>query len=415
MPQSGYKHTLGWNLGFSSYWFATSFKWFILLLVFIPDKVSQIVPDGEKNTWWGLILGTGAIWALFGPSLFGRMSETGSRKWRHRAPWIELGSGLTCIALVGVLQAPNLLLLAAAYFLLQVSDDLGTGPYAGMVADTVPSEHRGFASSVLGGFKLSGQLLSAISAMILGEWMLIFIGIGTVNVLCAAWTIYTIRDVPSRPEPVARQPWIREYFAPFKNRDFLFVWLNRLIVAFAFSCISAYSLNYLKDMHESYMLFGLDLGDAGKSAQVLALTVSFSGILGAILSSRLSDRIGRKPLLIWSAVGAASSLAPIILVKDYSTLWIFVFFYGLANGIYISADWAMASDVLPSSEKSATEMGAWQSSETAVQIPAGLVMGAFIDAFNRVTFGLGYKVMLGTAALLFLASTIIVPRIRSVR
>ena len=42
-PSTGYRDTWLWNLGFSAYWFATSYKWYILLLVIIPGQVVDVV------------------------------------------------------------------------------------------------------------------------------------------------------------------------------------------------------------------------------------------------------------------------------------------------------------------------------------------------------------------------------------
>lgn len=411
-----YKRSLAWNIGFSSFWFATSYKWFILLFILLPGQVESIVPGGEKNTYWGLIFGTGAVWAIFGPSIFGRLNETLTGVWRNRRLWLALGSAGTLVALATLYNAPNLWILGLGYLLLQISDDLGTGPYSGMVADTVPPEHRGFASAVLGGLKLFGQIASAIAALALGRLELIYIGIGLVNVLCMLWTVYTIKDVAEPPvSKTLRGNIFQDWLAPFRSSDFVRVWFNRLIVAFAFACVSAYTRNFLTDMFTVWELFGRDLGSANTAAQVLALTISFSGILGAVLSSKISDRTGRKPLLIVSALIITASLFPIAFAKGFTPIWVCVFFFGIGNGIYASNDWAIASDVLPNPERASTEMGVWQSSETAVQIPAGVIMGFLIDQLNRQSFGLGYQTMVIIASLLFLVSIALIKGIKKVR
>ncbi|ARU40036.1 hypothetical protein CCB80_02345 [Armatimonadetes bacterium Uphvl-Ar1] len=415
MVSGGYRPTFGFNLGMSAYWFASSYKWFILLFILIPDKVSQIVPGGEKGTTWGLILGTGAVWALFGPAIFGRMYELSGGWLRNRGPWIGLGSALTAVAVFVVFGAESVWMIAVGYFLLQVSDDLGTGPYAGMVADTVPAEHRGFASSVLGGFKLFGQIASAIAALILGRVELIFAGIALVNVLCAAWTIWTIRDLPNAERITETRGFVADYVTPFKSYDFRAVWFNRFIVAFAYGCVTGYALYFLQDMLLVYRLFTIELGGPSMAAQVLALTISFAGILGAVMSARVADKTGRKPLLILSAGVLATALFPVAFLRDFTPIWGCVFLFGIGLGIYQSSDWAVASDVLPNPDRAATEMGAWQSSETSVQILVGLVMGPVIDGLNRVGMGYGYMAMVFVACSLFLISMVAVRAIRSAR
>lgn len=410
-PQ-GYRHTLGWNLGFSSYWFATSYKWFILLFILLPSMVDDMVEGGTKNTAWGLVLGTGAVWALIGPAIFGRLSETLGRRWRSTAPWLLLGSAMTCIALFTIHSADVLWVLAVGYFLLQFGDDLGTGPYAGMVASNVPEEHRGYASSILGACKLAGQIGSAVAAVVLKRPELILLGIALVNVLAAISTSITIRSIPPRPEPGERKGFWQEYIEPFGDHDFRIVWLNRVIVSFAFACVSAYTLNFLKDMFTEYRIFGLNLGSADNAAIALALTISFAGILGSIFSARVSDKIGRKPLLVRSGIIVACALIPIGFLPNLTAIFFCVLVFGIGNGIYAAADWALVSDILPKGEKAATEMGAWQSSETAVQIPAGILMGLLIDTLNRIHFGAGYQAMIAIAGTLFFGSIFLVKHIR---
>jgi Na+/melibiose symporter-like transporter len=402
---SAYRRTFGFNAGMSAYWFATSYKWFILLFILIPEKVKEIVPGGDKSAAWGMILGTGALWALVGPAIFGRLYENSSGWFRNRGSWIAIGSGLTAIAVFALYGSSSLLAIAAAYLMLQVSDDLGTGPYAGMVADTVPLENRGYASSVMGGFKLFGQIASAVMALVLKRVDLIFIGIASVNVVCALWTAWTIKDLPNAERVVREKTsFVQDYLEPFKSFDFRAVWFNRFIVFFANGCVTGYALYFLGDMLTSYRLFGADLGTASGSANVLALTISFTGILGSILAARYADRIGRKPLLIWSIVILAVTLLPVTVLRDYTAIWITVSLYGFGNGIFQSVDWAIASDVLPNPDRAATEMGAWQSSETSTQVLVGLIMGPVIASLNKVQYGLGYQAMVIIACTLFVIS-----------
>lgn len=42
------RHGPSWFLRLSAYWFATSFKWFLVLLVLLPAKVAEVSPPEEK-------------------------------------------------------------------------------------------------------------------------------------------------------------------------------------------------------------------------------------------------------------------------------------------------------------------------------------------------------------------------------
>lgn len=420
------RRSLGWNLAFSAYWFATSYKWFILLLIILPTLVEQVVPGGEKNTWWGRVLAFGALWAVIGPAVFAFINETGRGVWRGRWVWLVVGSGLTCVAL-GVLGSANSLwMLGIGFLLMQVSDDIGTGPYAGMVAEIVPKEHRGFSSAVLGALKLSGQIASALVGLAFQRIDLMMIGIGVVNVSCALATAWSVRNIPPKLEEALEEAeppsFFKNYIAPFRDGDFRRVWANRFVVSIAFVSIMTFTRNYLKDAFDSYTLFGRNLAGSGDSPEmmpaiVLALTLSFSGIVGSVVSAKISDRIGRLPILRFSAVMVGLALGIAVFVRDYQTLWMLVSVVGAGYGAYAAADWALASDVLPSEDKPATQMGAWQSSETLVQVFVGGLMGWLIDAFNDPERDVwtGYHVFVGVAAVCFVLSIVFLKGIKRAR
>lgn len=116
----------GWFLALSAYWFATSFKWFLVLLVLLPAKVAELSPPEEKATRLGFLFGLGAVMAILGPPLMGYLSDRLGR----RRPFLLWGSLLTALALWLLVHAPSYGALLGAYLLLQLADDLATGPYS---------------------------------------------------------------------------------------------------------------------------------------------------------------------------------------------------------------------------------------------------------------------------------------------
>jgi hypothetical protein len=45
-------HGPGFFLRLSAYWFATSFKWFLVLLVLLPAKVAELSPRRRRPPGW---------------------------------------------------------------------------------------------------------------------------------------------------------------------------------------------------------------------------------------------------------------------------------------------------------------------------------------------------------------------------
>ena len=94
--------------------------------------------------------------------------------------------------------------------------------------------------------------------------------------------------------------------------------------------------------------------------------------------------------------------------------------FGLGYGAYQAVDWALASDVLPSEEDYAKDMGVWHVAFTFPQVIATPIAGFMLDKFQVVGRAngqpnLGYTVIFLLAVVYFALGTILVRRIRKVR
>lgn len=403
------------QLGLASYWFAQSYKWFILLVSVLSAQVAQIVPDGEKNAQWGMVFGIGAVWAIVGPSLFGFISDRTVSRFGKRRLFIAIGAGLTVIALAWLSQAKSLGALVVGYLLLQVSDDVGTGPYAAVIPESVDEERRGRASGLMGVMSVGAQVVSAVIALILGDIMLIYIGIALVNILCAVWVLWALRGLPEPPTAAGQAGFFAGWAAPWKSADFRWVWFTRFLNALGFYLVQPYLRNFLEDSVRTFDVFGLiRLEDAGRAAQVVGLTISLTGIFGAIWCTRVADRIGRKRVIYTSGVVMFAVLIPFATAPAFGVILLLAVLFGFGYGAYQGADWALVSDVLPDKTTAGRDMGIWSSSVTCVQVFAGSA-GLLIDAGNRARDGLGYSGAIATAAVLFLLSTVLVRQVRGSR
>lgn len=442
---SGYKDTWLWNLGFSAYWFATSYKWFVLLLIVLPGQVEHILEleaiaknldpqaikeyvDSNRDGRWGMVFLIGALWATVGPALFGGLSDRLRTKWGHRQPFIAIGAALTAVALMFLAQAGSFWMLVVGFLLLQFSDDVGTGPYSAMVPEIVPEERRGRASSIMSMLQLLGQLFSGIIAIVL-MLMLgsqeavypIYIGIAAVNIACAVVTLVTVRKVrPAERKVEKRPPFFAQWVKPFKSADFRWVWITRFINALGFYLVVEFLRYFMESAYSSFALFGYVLpGEthddrAAKATIVLALVLALTGACGAGFSSKYADKWGRKPLIYASGVIVFCALIPFAFIRDFTTAFFFAGLFGLGYGLYLSADWALVSDVVPDKAAAGTDMGVWQMSISSVQIVAG-GLGALIGILNTQNKDSGYMSGIILAGCLFLLSTVLVRQVKGSR
>src|SRR5439155_19338431 len=112
------------------------------------------------------------------------------------------------------------------------------------------------------------------------------------------------------------------------------------------------------------------------------------------------------------------------LVSDLTTLYLLGLAFGVGYGAYSAVDWALACDVLPNRETSASrDMGIFHIAYTLPQVFAPALLGPVLYYLNS-SHGLaglaigrnaGYRAVFASAALWFALATVMVRQIRKVR
>jgi MFS family permease len=411
---SGFRDHLWWYLGTGAYWFSTSFKWFVLFLL-QPLQVAEVVPGGEKNGAWGMVVAIGAPLAIFGHAIIGGLSDRTRHKLGRRTPYLIVGAVMTVLATLFLGTAHSLLFMVLGYFLVQVGDDIGNGPYSALIPDMVPEQHRGRASGVISLMELFAQVVAVVVGIALGNFLLIYITVAVLTVLCAVVTLITTRERSSVDMPVSTNTAhvlsVKGWLEPFKSQDFRWVWGTRFLVAFGFYLILLYVSNYLKDSVGALVLFGFTLKDVTQASLVNALAISVTGGIGSLVAAKWSDSIGQKKMTVISGWLMTAALIPFALIPNYTVIFLMSLLFGLGYGIYLSTSWAIAADVLPSQEDVGKDMGIWQASITSTQVVAGIT-GYLVDAGNKLTPGGGYKAVFLLAAVFFFFGAQLITRVK---
>ncbi len=416
------RRSMAWQFGLSAYWFATSMKWFLLLSAVLPGQVEALVPGGEKGTLWGRVVLLGALWALVGPALFGWLSERFPTKYGKWRPWLVLGSAATVGAMLVLARPEQYTIIVLGYVLLQIGDDLAQGPYSSLIPRLVPTEQRGRASGVMGFLQLSAQIVGALAARALGDVVLIYIMLASVNVLCALITLATVREeIPESertPENFA-QAWVE----PWRNHDFRWVWFTRFLNALGFYMVYTYLLFFLSDVVREFRVFGVTVADVGggspdeiraaasRAIYGVVLEISLIAGVGALVAGRIADRVGRKRVVYVAGVVMALTLVPVPFLASFTALTLLAVPFAFSYGAYLSADWALASDIMPDRRSLAKDMGLWQSSISAPQILTGLA-GMVVDAANAARPGMGYQFTFLFAAVAFGLGSMLITKVR---
>ena len=119
------------------------------------------------------------------------------------------------------------------------------------------------------------------------------------------------------------------YINPKVHNDFFFVWLSRMFYYMGIAK-EVFIVYYLRDM----LLVSID--QATKYTSFLAIIAQLSAAIIAFPIGKLSDIIGRKPLVIVACIVMSSCYIALLLVKDFWLLIAGVAFYGVGNGSYLA-------------------------------------------------------------------------------
>jgi MFS family permease len=93
--------------------------------------------------------------------------------------------------------------------------------------------------------------------------------------------------------------------------------------------------------------YGMSKAEANSMYVAILLVVVASNVVAILPASRLSDRVGRKPLIFAACAGGAVGAAIIALTPSIPIAMVGAALFGAANGSFLAVDWALMTDIIP--------------------------------------------------------------------
>ncbi len=350
----------------------------------------------------------GPLVAIVVQPTMGSISDYAVSRWGRRKPFIVVGSALDVAFLAGIAFSNSLLMLIAFVTLLSFSTNIARGPFQGYVPDLVAEDQVGLASAMVGLMQVLGNIagVALISlGAILSSRPLAILAVAVVELVTM---ISVVVRVGNGLPPKSRQgrSWrqvVLETWGTDILRERSYVWLvaSRLFFLMAGGILFALAQAYLK------LVFGYTEEEAGMTIISMLVAVAAGSLLSIVPASRLSDRVGRKPIIyLGCLVGAIGiglcAVAPVIAVAVVGAA-----LYGTAAGVFIAVDWALMTDIIPRAS-AGRYMGLSNVATGSAPLLAGVVGGLVLDAVStvageavapRVTFLVAVS-LYGVAALL---------------
>jgi len=330
----------------------------------------------------------------FGFSFFiqptvGSISDFTASRWGRRKPYIVAGAIFDAVFLIGIATSSTFVALAAFITLLAVSTNVARGPFQGYVPDLVPEQQVGIGSALVGLMQVVGNIVGfglGALANIRGNVGLALVAVAVIEIVTMISVVVRVPNgPPARPRQgrswwsIAAETWGTDIL---RERSYMWLLASRLFVLMGGASLVNFVVLYLTDVH------GLTQAEAGYAQLLMLSAVAISSMLAIIPAAKLSDRIGRKPVIYVSTVLGAVSLIMAALAPSIPVAVIAAAIFGGSQGTFLAVDWALMTDIIPKAA-SGRYMGlsnvATQSSTTIAVIIAGLLL----DAIARAAFPLG--------------------------
>ncbi|GGK89709.1 MFS transporter [Deinococcus radiotolerans] len=396
----------------SAFWFGSAFHWLLLLLILMPENVVTFVGEDRKGTFLGLLAGIGAVMALVLPPLVGAHSDRTGK----RLPYLRMGLIVNLMGLAVMALAASALggmagfwVYLLGFLLVQFGNNFATAPYSALIPELVAPGERGRYSGVMAMLQALGQLLGAVSAVVVGLLKLpVLVSFVLIALLLIGPALVTLRGVPE-PDTVVTRPaggptmsW-RQLFA---HQPFLWVFVTRVLFSLGQYSVQPFLQYYNKDV--------LRQSDAGTSTSVMLLCIIVGSIASASLGGRISDRVGRKPVIYVAGTLMAAAALLLLVAPSFGAALALAGAFGLGFGAFTSVDWALGSDAMPSQSSYARDMGIWHVAFVAPQMSSA-PQGALLDWGNAQGGNLGYTLVFGIAAVCFILGVILIRNVPDTR
>ena len=327
-------------------------------------------------------------------SLLKVVSGYWSDKVKVRKPFILVGYSLSTItkplfAFAGIWQSVLLIRVIE-----RIGKGLRTAPRDALVAESSGESTRGVAYGFHRSMDGAGSVLGAVIAFLLlfygwryqDIFLLAFIpGIISVSIILL---IKERARIPSEPESDKAKTSIKVSFGKLD-------WNLRLLILAS----SIFALGHFG--YAFFLLRAKNIGLGDETAILLYVLFYIIYTLASIPSGMLSDKQGRKPILVGGYILFGLVSIGLIFVSGFSGILLLFAIYGICYAMIDGVQRAFVVDLAPEDLK-ATALGAFHTSIGLVALPGGLIAGLLWDVISpEATFV--YAVILTVISVLLVA------------
>jgi len=179
---------------------------------------------------------------------------------------------------------------------------------------------------------------------------------------------------------VAREAWATDIL---KERSFLWLVSSRLFFLMGATMLINLSLFFFGQT------FALPQDEAGGANFPVLAAVIVGNILTVIPAGRISDRVGRKPVIYVACAVAGLGMLIVAVAPAIPVVIVGAALFGAGSGMFLAVDWALMTDIIPKAS-SGRYMGISNVATATAGIFSLMTGGTLMDLVNDVaTYGDG--------------------------
>jgi MFS family permease len=344
------KRSTRFLLGMGVYAIGINLVWISYNSILLPVMVQNTTTAATKGLWVGIISMVSILVGILINILSGVISDHSNSRWGRRTPCILVGMVFAVAVILAAAILPQTLpFVFMGYLLLQIAGNVSSGSYQPLLADIIPVNQRGAASGYQGMFTIVGAAMGFVVVTGLvsaGLMWLALVVIATVFFATTAFNSLVIHDDDKPLDDVESLSLRQALGETFRVRThvpgfFWFVSANYLMYM-GVSSFASYGIYYFQTV--------LQLPDPVKAMGVAGIVGILFNVVAAVAAGILSDRIGRRNLIIAAGVFSGLFSLAFPFLHSFGVFIAISAFYGAANGVIYSVNQALASTLVPVAE-----------------------------------------------------------------
>ena len=374
--------------------------------VLLSLRVAELAPASRVTDYLGYISAAGLLVATLTQPVIGALSDRTYTPLGRRVPYMIVGTFLAIAFLFIVTLAPNIAILVLGVLAYQFGANTAQAPWQAMLPDQLPASLRGAASGLKSLFEILGFILGGTIAGYMvaqGTPQAAILSASAVLIGSLALTSLTARywkgrrvpagsdgedealpssEIPSEHTPGSAQgarPGISAFLQRSNwPRGFGWWFVNRFLFWAAVIALNTFVIFYMENV------IGMTFSEASRLFAGLRLVLGVSLLIITIPAGRLSDRLGRRPMILAACLVAVAGNLLLLGARTQPVLILGGAALGLATGVFLSASWALATDLVPRG-MAARYLGIANIATAGGSFLARLAGGALIGPINRLT------------------------------